>query len=81
MLTKRTNILFDDALWTKLVEIAKKEKTSMGNIVRSAVKERVENEEILAQRKEAVDWILKNRPKPFKGKIDYKELINYGRKR
>jgi len=44
------------------------------------VKERIENEEMLAKRRKAIDEIERIRPKPFKGKIDYKELINAGRK-
>ncbi len=80
MLTKRTNILFDEKLWQEISKLAKKEKTSVGSIVRSAVKERIENEEILAKRRKAIDEIERIRPKPFKGKVDYKELINAGRK-
>lgn len=80
MLTKRTNILFDEKLWKDVSSLAKKEKTSVGNIVRSAVRERVESEELLAKRRKALDEIERIRPKPFKGKIDYKELINAGRR-
>ncbi len=80
MLTKRTNILFDEKLWQEIFKLAKKEKTSMGNIVRSAVREKIEREADLAQRRRAIDEILRIRPKPYKGKIDYKALINEGRR-
>ena len=30
--------------------------------------------------RQAIESTLKHRPKPFKGKIDYKALINEGRK-
>lgn len=79
MLNKRTNILFDEKLWRKLSVRAKKEKTSVGSLVRRAVeKTYVEDEEVYKQRREALDDILKIRKK-VKG-INYKELINYGRK-
>lgn len=80
MLTKRTNILFDEKLWIEVSALAKKEKTSVGSIVRSAIKEKLNNEEDLAQRRQVIDNILLHRPKPFKGKIDYKTLINAGKK-
>lgn len=38
MLNKRTQILFDKELWRNLVNIAKKENTSVGELVRLAVK-------------------------------------------
>ncbi len=38
MLTKRTQILFDKQLWNTLVQIAKTNNTSVGELVRSAVK-------------------------------------------
>lgn len=80
MLTKRTNILFDEKLWHEVSNLAKKQKTSIGSIVRTAVRERIEREEDLAQRRKTIDDILRIRPKPYKGKIDYKALINEGRR-
>ena len=38
MLTKRTQILFDEYLWNLLVKIARSRNTSIGELVRSAVK-------------------------------------------
>ena len=38
MLTKRTNILFDEELWNLLVTLAVKQKTSVGDLVRSAAR-------------------------------------------
>ena len=80
MLTKRTNILFDEKLWIEVSALAKKEKASVGSIIRSALRDRIEREEILAQRRKAIDDIMRIRPKPYKGKIDYKALINEGRR-
>lgn len=80
MLNKRTNILFDDRLWRKLSSEAKERNVSIGELVRSAVEEKLLEQERLERRKKAVESTLKHRPKPFKGKIDYKALINEGRK-
>ena len=38
MLTKRTNILFDQKTWELLVGLAQSKKTSVGALVREAVK-------------------------------------------
>ncbi|MEK7577722.1 MAG: hypothetical protein AAB492_03870 [Patescibacteria group bacterium] len=38
MLTKRTNILFDEELWNILVAEAAKRKTSVGDLVRFAAR-------------------------------------------
>lgn len=79
MLTKRTNILFDDALWAKLVEVAKKQKTSVGSLVRETLSDKYMQEESFEKRKKAIEEIERIRPH-FKGKLDYKALINYGRR-
>ena len=79
MLTKRTNILFDENLWKTLTSEAKKRKSSVGKLVRAAVVKMYAQDEELEKRREAVERIKKIR-KISKGKIDYKELINYGRK-
>ncbi len=79
MLTKRVNILFDQKIWTRLQKRAKRLKRSTSDLVREAV-EQLPNDEVLKKRKEAYEWILKNRPKPVKGRIDYKAMINYRRK-
>lgn len=79
MLTKRTNILFDDLLWNQMTQLAKKRKTSVGELVRQAVSEKYLNDDKTERIKKACEAIEKTR-KLFKGKIDYKALINYGRK-
>ena len=80
MLTKRTNILFDEQLWAVLSAASKAEKSSIGALVRRAVADRYVKNDVLARRKEVFDHIVKIRPAPVRGKIDYKALINYGRK-
>lgn len=79
MLTKRTNILFDDDLWKLLTSVAKREKTSVGDVVRSAVKKVYSEEDIIEKRKKAFETIRKVRVRQ-KGIVDYKALINEGRK-
>ena len=79
MLNKRTHILFDTLLWNRLSKLAKSEDTSIGQIVREAVEKRLQENQILLQRKKAIDEIKRIRPH-LKGRVDYKALINYGRK-
>jgi len=37
MLSKRTNVLFDESMWQQLTSIAQEKKTSVGDLVRTAV--------------------------------------------
>jgi len=80
MLTRRTNILFDDTLWAILAAKSKSEKSSIGELVRRAVADTYGHKDVIARRKAVFDHIIRIRPAPVHGKIDYKELINYGRK-
>ncbi|MDO8452728.1 MAG: hypothetical protein Q7S79_03165 [bacterium] len=79
MLTKRANILFEEKTWKELTVRAKKQNTSVGELVRSAVDKKLSVDE-LEKRRLAAQSLLSHRPKPFKGKIDYKTLINEGRR-
>lgn len=79
MLTKRAQILFDEEVWKKMVSEAKAKNISVGGIVRQAIEEKYAEEAILERRRKAIESTLSHRPKPFKGKIDYKALINEGR--
>lgn len=63
MLIKRTQILFDKQIWNTLADLAKRKNTSIGELVRVAVKEKYEEEDQLRKRKEAVDAILAFRKK------------------
>lgn len=80
MLNRRTQILFSKDYWNKLNKKAKAQNTSIGDIVRKAVERDFEMEKELEQRKRVIEDIKRIRPAPFKGRIDYKALINYGRK-
>lgn len=84
MLTRRTNILFDEATYKLLTGKAREEKKSIGMLVREAVidKYKKSDEEIIKQRTQAVEEImrLRKRMKPLAG-ITIRELIDYGRYR
>ena len=84
MLTKRTNILFDEKTREILVSLAEKKKTSVGVLVRDAVKEKYldEEEKIWKQRAKAFEDIEKIRTS-IKHRFtlkEIKEMIAYGRK-
>lgn len=79
MLNKRTQILFDENLWIKLVKLAAAKKTSVGNLVREAVREQYTEEVDLEKQRRILEEIEVIRPH-FRGKLDYKAMINYGRK-
>ncbi len=80
MLTKRTNILFDQKQWNKLMKLASKKQISVGELIRQAIEEKFTQEQLLEKRTEAIESTLKNRSKPAKGRIDYKNLIENGHK-
>lgn len=81
MLTKRTNILFDEQTFKYLVALADKGKTSVGELVRKAVIKVYIKPKINQKRIKAFKNIL--RLKKGLGHIttkEIKEYINYGRK-
>lgn len=63
MLIKRTQILFDKQLWNTLSDTAKRENLSIGELVRTAVREKYQDQERLEKRKKAVEAILAFRKK------------------
>ncbi|KKR32020.1 MAG: hypothetical protein UT63_C0054G0007 [Candidatus Gottesmanbacteria bacterium GW2011_GWC2_39_8] len=78
MLNKRTNILFEEEVWNKLSLLAEKQDTSVGELIRNAVKQVYLGNNKQEKIKSAYDTILAVRK--TQKNIDYKELINYGRK-
>lgn len=71
MLTKRTNILFDQELWNQLVQLSKANNKSVGELVRTAVKDTYAAKDRQKNVKNAVDAIRAFREqygkKPAKG--------------
>lgn len=80
MLTKRVNFLFEEETLRMLQKRAAVEQVSVGELVRKAVKKTYRNkdEARLKRIQAAHKWILANRQ--VQKNIDYKELINAGRK-
>lgn len=84
MLTKRTHILFDEDTAFMLAELAREQATSVGNLVRRAVKKTYRDVSLAQRRKrhKAVRELLAWQKKigTFKH-IDYRALIEDGRRR
>ena len=80
MLTKRTNILFEEELFRHLVALANKNSTSVGDLVRKAVI-KAYPKKINDKRLNAYNKILSLRRNIKKiSNKEIKEFINYGRK-
>ncbi|PIR43472.1 hypothetical protein COV24_02615 [candidate division WWE3 bacterium CG10_big_fil_rev_8_21_14_0_10_32_10] len=78
MLNKRTQILLKNETWERLKNISESRGVSIGTLIRNAIEDiyiNTQKDESIAN---AVDSI-KNVRKIHKG-INYKDLINYGRK-
>lgn len=78
MCMKRTQILVDPRDWEYLSRLAKEQQTSIGGLVRYAIRKTYIEQDIQKKRAQAVDAVLKNRVVQ-KGTIDYKALIEDGR--
>lgn len=79
MLNKRTQILFSQELWESLSNLAEDKGTSVGQLVRQAVEESYFSKGVNEKARRAIEKIMVIRPH-FRGRINYEELINYGRK-
>ena len=79
MLNKRTQLLLDQAVWNDLTVLARRKRASVGSLVREAIADSYFRESRLAARETAVRTILSIRPKTQK-RLDYSDLIGYGRK-
>lgn len=79
MLSNRVNIMFDHRTWSQLKKIARARKRTASDLVREAVHDCYLTN-ITEQRKKAIRHILAIRPKPVTSTIDYKALINEGRR-
>ena len=80
MLTKRTNILFEEEVFQHLVALANKNGTSVGDLVRKAVV-KTYPKKVNDKRANAYYKILalRNNVKKISNK-EIREFINYGRK-
>ena len=64
--------------WEDLTSLARAKKKSVGELVRQAIEESYFSKSDRMKVKQAIDEIIAIRPH-FKGKINYRELINEGR--
>lgn len=78
MLNKRTQILLSQELWENLTRLAQEQKTSAGQLIRRAVEKSYFQKRGNEKTRRAIEKIMSVRPH-FKGRIDYKKLINDGR--
>ena len=74
MLNKRTHILFDEQLWNQLVQAAKEKQTSVGELVRTSMREEYGEGKVLSARAKAIDKILELK-KHYKTKAVKKESV------
>jgi len=80
MLTRRTNVLFDEADYVTLLMYSRERNKTIGELVRQAVKKTYKVKKTLTANEQAYRMIEKaTKGLDFSG-IDYKALINYGRK-
>ncbi len=81
MLTRRTNVLLAEEDYLRLSVLAKEANKTMGELIRHAVKKTYKyKKDALTANEKAYRMIDKaTKGLDFSG-IDYKELINYGRK-
>ena len=68
MLTRRVHILFDKDLWEKTSKMAKSQNTSVGDIIRGAVREKLKLDKGVDPKKSMINSILDRRPGAFRGK-------------
>lgn len=78
-LSKRTNILFSESTWRRLSKLSDAKNISIGELIRNAINEVYFSDAQKNEKKQAYDDILHMRP-VIRGTIDYKALINEGRK-
>lgn len=82
MLTRRTNVLLEEEDYLTLVYLSMQEDKTIGELVRHAVKKtykvkNIDNREKILLKKIKEGWkFLKNPEIP----VDYKALVEYGRK-
>lgn len=81
MLSKRTNVLFDENTFSYLAFLARRDGSSIGNLIRTAVFKVYFRDNENQKRMKALENILKLRKniKPVKYS-EIKKWINYGRK-
>ena len=80
MLTKRVNFLFEEETWRMLQDRAAMEEVSIGELVRKAVKKTYADKDSARLKRIAKACRDIERIRVVQKNIDYKALINAGRK-
>jgi hypothetical protein len=83
MLTKRTHILFDEDTALMLAMLAQEQATSVGNLVRRAVKKTYKDVRTNQRKGQQAVHAITELQKKFLGKfegLDYRTLIEDGRR-
>lgn len=80
LLTRRTNVLLDEANYATLLMYSQERSETIGELIRKAIKKTYKAKKMLNVNEDAYRMIRRaTKGLSFSG-IDYKELINYGRK-
>lgn len=80
LLTRRTNVLFSEEDYLMLSKLTKNSNKTIGELVRHAVKKTYRHKKELTANEKVFRKIAKiTKGIDFSG-IDYKALVNYGRK-
>lgn len=80
MLNKRTNILFDEVTWQMLQEVSTAKNTSVGQLVRLAVKDVYFSQNKSNKRQKLLADIDQLNKKIVTKDINYQDLIKHGRR-
>lgn len=80
MLNKRTNILFDEVTWQMLQEVSTARSTSVGQLVRLAVKDVYFSQNKSNKRQKILADIDQLNKKVIAKDINYQHLIKHGRR-
>lgn len=79
MLTRRTNLLLAETDYLALTGISQQTGKTVGNLVRSAIREKYGVDDIINQRRLVLKNIAALGKKVNTHNINYRDLINHGR--
>ncbi|MFW5720260.1 MAG: CopG family transcriptional regulator [Candidatus Dojkabacteria bacterium] len=78
MYTTRTNVLLSENMYSTLKHLAAQKKVSIGKLIREAVEQKYMHNE--AERRMQVKEKTEKYRVQLKGKVNYKKLVEEGRK-
>jgi len=80
LLTRRTNVLLDEASYATLLMYSQENGKTIGEVIRDSLRKTIKVKKVLNANEKAYRMIRKATTGLNFSGIDYKELINYGRK-